>query len=156
MSKKVTQITEQLVQPILHEKNLELVDIEFKKEGKNWFLRVFIDKQGGVDIEDCSLVSEELSQELDRLDPISTPYFLEVSSPGAERPLKKDTDWQNAVGKMIYISLYESIEGQKEFEGKLIEYTEEQITIEYKLKTRVKSVTIPFNKVALGRLAIVF
>lgn len=156
MSKKITEITEQLVQPILAEKGLELIDIEFKKEGKNWFLRVFIDKQGGVDIEDCSLVSEELSQKLDEHDPIDMPYFLEVSSPGAERPLKKDADWKNAIGKTIFVSLYEQIDGQKEFEGRLMDYDGQEITLEYKQKTRVKTVTIPFNKIAMGRLAIVF
>lgn len=156
MSKKITEITEQLVQPILAEKGLELIDIEFKKEGKNWFLRVFIDKQGGVDIEDCSLVSEELSQKLDEHDPIDMPYFLEVSSPGAERPLKKDEDWKNAIGKTIFVSLYEQIDGQKEFEGRLMDYDGQEITLEYKQKTRVKTVTIPFNKIAMGRLAIVF
>lgn len=156
MSKTVTQITEQLVQPILAEKGLELVDIEFKKEGKNWFLRVFIDKPGGVDIEDCSLVSEALSQKLDEEDPIDMPYFLEVSSPGAERPLKKDADWKNAIGKNIFVSLYEQIDGQKEFQGKLIDYDGQEITMEYKFKTKVKTVTIPFEKIARGRLAIVF
>lgn len=152
----MTEITEQLVQPILKAKQLELVDIEFKKEGQNWFLRVFIDKEGGVDLEDCSLVSEELSAKLDQIDPIPYAYFLEVSSPGAERPLKKEKDWYSALGKMIYVSLYEGIAGQKEFVGKLTEYNVDHIILEYKQKTKVETVTIPFNKIALARLTVVF
>lgn len=157
VSKKVTEITEQLVQPILNEKHLELVDIEFKKEGKNWFLRVYIDKDGGVDIDDCNQISEELSQQLDDRDPIHYAYFLEVSSPGAERPLKKKEDLLKAVGKMIHVTLYEGIDGgQKEFEGRLMQFDGENVTLEYKLKTRVKSVIIPYAKVASARLAVVF
>lgn len=86
---KITDIVTELVQPILVDLHLELVDIEYVKEGKNWFLRLFIDKDTGVDIEECGLVSERLSEKLDEIDPIPHNYFLEVSSPGAERPLKK-------------------------------------------------------------------
>lgn len=107
MSKKVTDITEELVSPIVDELGLELVDIEFKKEGKNWFLRVFIDTENGVDIEDCGTVSERLSEKLDELDPITEAYFLEVSSPGAERPLKKEKDIYKAVGKNVHVTTYE-------------------------------------------------
>ncbi len=82
MSKKVTNIVEELVTPILADMDLELVDIEYVKEGKNWFLRVFIDSDNGVDIEQCGMVSEKLSEKLDEVDPIPHNYFLEVSSPG--------------------------------------------------------------------------
>lgn len=90
MSTVVETVTE-LVTPILEEQNFELVEVEFAKEGKSWFLRVFIDKEGGIDIEECAFVSEQLSEKLDACDPDPIPqaYFLEVSSPGAERPLKK-------------------------------------------------------------------
>jgi ribosome maturation factor RimP len=93
---KVTEVVEELAQPIIQELELELVEIEFVKEGKNWFLRVYIDKENGVDIEDCGIVSERLSEKLDELDPITQNYFLEVSSPGAERPLKKAKDFEKA------------------------------------------------------------
>ena len=122
MSKKVTDITEEIVTPILSDMNLELVDIEFKKEGKNWFLRVFIDSESGVDIEDCGTVSERLSEKLDELDPIQQAYFLEVSSPGAERPLKKERDLYKAVGKNVFITTFEPIDGEKAFEGKLLDF----------------------------------
>jgi len=156
LSKKVTETTEQIVTPILDNRGLELVDVEFKKEGANWFLRVFIDKEGGVDIEDCGVVSEELSAKLDELDPIPQAYFLEVSSPGAERPLKKEKDITGAIGKSVYIKTYEPIDGQKEFEGTLKTFDGEMLTLEVKIKTRVKEVSIPYVKVASARLAVVF
>src|SRR6185437_16891207 len=114
MMSKVTNIVEELVTPILEDMQLELVDIEYVKEGKNWFLRLFIDKENGVDIEECGIVSERLSTHLDELDPIPHNYFLEVSSPGAERPLKKDSDFESSIGKNIHIKTYEPIDGEKE------------------------------------------
>lgn len=99
VSGNVREATEALVTPILDDLSLELVDIEFLKEGKSWFLRVYIDRDGGVDLDDCSAVSERLSEALDKHDPIDQMYYLEVSSPGAERPLKKERgrekgDWE--------------------------------------------------------------
>lgn len=157
MSKKVTTITEELATPILTEMQLELVDVEFKKEGKNWFLRVFIDSDTeGVDIEDCGKVSERLSEKLDELDPIPQAYFLEVSSPGAERPLKKEKDLHQAVGKNVHITTYEPINDEKAFEGKLITFEDNELLIEVKRKTRIVKVTIPYEKVASARLAVIF
>lgn len=87
---KVPSLIEELAKPIVDELNLELVDIEFVKEGRNWFLRVYVDTpEGGIDIDQCAQVSERLSLLLDEKDPITQNYYLEVSSPGAERPLKK-------------------------------------------------------------------
>ncbi|WP_017727350.1 ribosome maturation factor RimP [Halalkalibacterium ligniniphilum] len=156
MSQKVTDITAELVTPILDELNLELVDVEFKKEGKNWFLRVFIDSEKGVDIEDCGIVSERLSEKLDEKDPIDQAYFLEVSSPGAERPLKKAEDINKAIGKNVHITTYEPIDGEKAFEGLLTAFDGETITIQIKIKTRIKTMMIPYEKVASARLAVVF
>lgn len=119
MSNKVIDTVSEMVQPILDNLQLELVDIEFVKEGQSWFLRVFIDSDDGVDIEECAKVSEALSEKLDEADPIKQNYFLEVSSPGAERPLKKEADFMKALGKNVYIKTYEPIEGNKEFEGEL-------------------------------------
>ncbi|WP_026570328.1 MULTISPECIES: ribosome maturation factor RimP [Sediminibacillus] len=156
MSAKVTETTEKLVQPILQEMNLELVDIEFEKEGKNWFLRVFVDKEGGVDIEECGQVSEQLSEKLDAEDPVSTPYFLEVSSPGAERPLKKPEDFRANIDNTIYVKLYEPINGEKEYEGVLKAFQDETITLEVKVKTRKQEIQLPYDKVAKARLAVSF
>ncbi len=156
MSNKVTTIVEELATPILNEMQLELVDVEFKKEGKNWFLRVFIDSDAGVDIEDCGKVSERLSEKLDELDPIPQAYFLEVSSPGAERPLKKEKDILQAVGKNVYVTTYEPINDEKTFEGKLVSFEENVLVIEVKRKTRLIKATVPYDKVASARLAVIF
>lgn len=156
MGKKATEITEELVTPILDRKGLELVDVEFKKEGTNWFLRVYIDKEGGIDIEECGEVSEELSALLDEHDPIPQAYFLEVSSPGAERPLKKEKDIHASIGKYVHITTYEPIEDNKSFEGQLTAFDGEILTIEMKIKTRTKKIEIPYSKVAKIRLAVVF
>ncbi|KZE38157.1 ribosome maturation factor RimP [Bhargavaea cecembensis] len=154
---KITQEVETLVAPILEEQDLELVDIEFVKEGRDWFLRVFIDTPGGgIDIEQCAAVSEQLSIRLDEADPIPQNYFLEVSSPGAERPLKKEQDMERAVGQYVHIRTYEQIDGRKEFEGYLLSYGEEGAEIEMKVKTRKVKVLIPKDKIAFARLAIDF
>lgn len=156
MGKSVRDITEEIVSPILSEMKLELVDIEYVKEGKSWFLRVYIDSDQGVDIEDCQTVSEQLSEKLDERDPIHQAYFLEVSSPGVERPLKNKTDFQKAVGKQVYISTYVHIDGHKTFEGKLLEFDEETAIVEFRERHRLKQAEIPFEKIANARLAVTF
>lgn len=153
---KVSEVVENIVTPIVNEIGLELVDIEYVKEGRDWFLRVYIDKENGVDIEDCGIVSEKLSEKLDAIDPIPHNYFLEVSSPGAERPLKKDKDFEKAMGKNVFIKTYEPIDGEKAFEGILTQFDGETVTVEVKIKTRKKSVVIPYDKVANARLAVTF
>ncbi|MFY4773922.1 ribosome maturation factor RimP [Metabacillus sp. RGM 3146] len=156
MSKKVTDVVADLAAPIVNELGLELVDIEYVKEGKNWFLRVFIDSDDGVDIEECGIVSERLSEKLDPLDPIPHNYFLEVSSPGAERPLKKEADFQKAIGKHVNIKTYEPIDGEKVFEGILESFDGKTVTVTVTIKTRKKQVEIPYEKVAGARLAVIF
>ncbi|MBL4952681.1 ribosome maturation factor RimP [Neobacillus sp. YIM B02564] len=153
---KVTEVVEELAAPICQELDIELVEIEYVKEGKSWFLRVFIDKELGVDIEDCGLVSERLSEKLDEVDPIPHNYFLEVSSPGAERPLKKQKDFEKAIGKNILVKTYEPINGEKSFEGILLEFDGQQIKLEMKMKTRKETIEIPYEKVAAVRLAVTF
>ncbi|WML31814.1 ribosome maturation factor RimP [Neobacillus sp. OS1-32] len=153
---KVTEVVEELAAPICQELDIELVEIEYVKEGKSWFLRVFIDKELGVDIEDCGLVSERLSEKLDEVDPIPHNYFLEVSSPGAERPLKKQKDFEKAIGKNILVKTYEPINGEKSFEGILLEFDGQQIKLEMKMKTRKETIEIPYEKVAAARLAVTF
>ncbi|MEK3994513.1 ribosome maturation factor RimP [Psychrobacillus sp. FSL K6-2365] len=154
----ITSKIEELVSPILQELNLDLVDIEYVKEGRDWFLRIYIDTPtGGIDIEQCAQVSEKLSEKLDVEDPISENYFLEVSSPGAERPLKKDADFTKAIGKYVYIKTYEPVNGAKEFEGTLLSYSiDEGALIEVRVKTRRVKIQIEKEKIALARLAIDF
>ncbi|MCO6017917.1 MULTISPECIES: ribosome maturation factor RimP [Carnobacterium] len=154
----VVDTVKNIVQPIVDEFQFELVDVEFVKEGKNWFLRTYIDKPGGIDIEECALISEKISERMDQIDPDPIPqaYFLEVSSPGAERPLKKEADYQNAIGSYINISLYEPVEGQKVYEGTLKELTEETLTLTIRIKTREKEIEFNRKKIAKARLAIKF
>ncbi|MBH0155921.1 MULTISPECIES: ribosome maturation factor RimP [Fictibacillus] len=156
MSQKITELTTELVTPIVEKLGLELVDVEFVKEGKNWFLRVYIDSTDGIDIEECGTVSEQLSEKLDELDPIEQPYFLEVSSPGVERPLKKPEDVKNAIGKNVNIKLYEPLNGEKVYEGLLKDFDGETLFMEIRVKTQVKKVELPYAKVANARLAVVF
>ncbi len=152
MGKNVTAVVEELVTPILAGLSIELVDIEYVKEGSNWFLRVYIDKEGGVDIEDCGAVSEKLSKRLDEVDPIPDAYFLEVSSPGIERPLKKEKDFQWSIGKRVQVKTQEPIEDTKIFEGTLTVFDNGMLTIE----EDEKSYQIPYDKVESARLAFVF
>ncbi|GIO29961.1 MULTISPECIES: ribosome maturation factor RimP [Paenibacillus] len=149
---KIKGIVEEMVQPYLDEHNFELVDVEYVKEGSNYFLRVYVDKEGGIDIDDCGMISEYLSQKLDENDPIPTAYFLEVSSPGAERPLKKSEDVAKAVGKDVFVTVYEAVDGQKEFEGRLLSFENDELVISVGKKQH----TIPYAKVASARLAIIF
>lgn len=157
MSRVVDEVRT-VVQSIVDEQNFELVDMEFVKEGKNWFLRIFIDKPGGIDIEECALISEKVSDALDAMDPDPIPqeYFLEVSSPGAERPLKNEEDMQNAIGKYVHLSFYQAIDGEKFYEGTLKEITDEIVVLTIRIKTRTKDIEIQRNQIANARLAIQF
>jgi ribosome maturation factor RimP len=151
-SPQIKSIVENFAASYLEENKLELVDVEYVKEGSNWFLRVYVDKEGGIDIDDCGRVSEFVSGKLDELDPIEEAYFLEVSSPGAERPLKKAEDVAKAVGKHVFLTTYEQINGAKEFEGRLDEF--DGTTLIVTIGRRKQA--IPYDKVASARLAIVF
>ena len=119
-----------LLEPIVAEKKLELVDLEFVKEGANWYLRVYIDKEGGVSIDDCEAVSRELEAKLDTEDPIEQAYILEVSSPGIDRPLKKEADFEKFSGDIIDIKLYKALDGKKQYQGKLLGLQDGCISIE--------------------------
>ncbi|WEK56151.1 MAG: ribosome maturation factor RimP [Candidatus Cohnella colombiensis] len=149
---KIKTIIEELAAPYMTENGYELVDVEYVKEGGNWFLRIYVDKEGGIDLDDCSRVSEYMSEKLDVHDPIPDAYFLEVSSPGAERPLKKAADVAGAVGKHVFITTYEQIDGSKEFEGKLEGFDGTTLTVVIGRNSHA----IPYDKVASARLAIVF
>ena len=121
--------TEQLIQPLIDGNNFELVDVEFIKEGSDWYLRVYIDKEGGITVDDCALVSRAFNEILDREDYISEQYIFEVSSPGLLRPLKKEKDYARSIGKLIDVKLYKAIEKQKEFTGTLKAYDGNTVTL---------------------------
>lgn len=148
---KVADLVREMALPILTERGLELVEVEYKKEGANWMLRVFMDRQGGaVDLDDCATVSEDLSRLLDERDPIPNAYFLEVSSAGAERPLKRSRDYELAVGRRVHLSFYEPFAGQKAIEGRLLAYDGVRLDVEEDNGT----ILVPVDKVASARLAI--
>ncbi|AKP65639.1 ribosome maturation factor RimP [Levilactobacillus koreensis] len=157
MSTVVETVTA-LAQPIVAQHQFELVDVEFVKEGKSWYLRLYIDKPGGINIEECAMVSDEVSEKMDSLDPDPIPqaYFLEVSSPGAERPLKKPEDFERAVGDYIHVSLYQKIGQSKVYEGTLLTLTDDSMDLKVNLKGRIKTLTIPREAIAQARLAIKF
>ncbi|SHI89246.1 ribosome maturation factor RimP [Parasporobacterium paucivorans] len=144
--------TEQMISPFLQEKNFELVDVEYVKEAGNYFLRLYIDKQGGITIDDCEIVSRTLSEMLDNDDFIKEAFILEVSSPGLSRPLKKDKDFQRNLGKEVELRLYNQFEKKKEFRGVLKEYSKETVTIE----TEDRSIEFKRAEIALIRLAFDF
>ena len=122
--------TEMLIKPIIDANKVELFDVEYVKEGSDWYLRVFIDKEGGVTIEDCQNVSRAFNEILDKEDYIDSEYIFEVSSPGLTRPLKRERDFEKSIGRLIEIRLYSAVDGIKEAEGILKAFDKESITIE--------------------------
>ena len=123
------QKTEALLLPMMEEHHFELVDVEFVKEAGTWFLRAYIDKPGGITIDDCELISRALSDQLDKDDFIEEAYILEVSSPGLGRPLKKDKDFERSLGESVDVRLFRAIDRQKEFTGILKAWDKETVTL---------------------------
>lgn len=155
MSRKETyeQKAEELILPIVEQHGFELVDVEYVKEAGAWYLRVYIDKEGGITIDDCETVSRAFSDLLDEKDFIEEAYILEVSSPGLGRPLKKEKDFKRSIGKEVEIRTYRPIERQKEFCGVLSAYDENSVTIELEDHT---TQTFQRGDIALIRLAFDF
>lgn len=147
------QKTEEILIPIVEEYGFELVDVEYVKEGSNWYLRAYIDKPGGITVNDCEAVSRKLSDILDEKDYIDDAYILEVSSPGLGRPLKKEKDFKRSLGEEVEIRTYRMIEKQKEFTGILRAYDETTVTIEMENGTEK---TFEKGNIALIRLAFDF
>ena len=143
---------EKLIAPIIEENQFELVDMEYVKEGSNWYLRAYIDKPGGITIEDCEGVSRAFSEVLDKEDYIENSYILEVSSPGLSRPLKKERDYERSIGKNVEVRTYQWIDRQKEFVGMLKSYDQNTITIEIEGEEKV----LEKSQIALVRLAFEF
>ncbi|HEL2056296.1 TPA: ribosome maturation factor RimP [Streptococcus suis] len=134
----------------------ELVDVEYGKMGGDYVLSIFIDKEGGISLQDTADLSEVISPLLDTIqpDPFPEQYMLEVTSPGLERPLKTADAVAQAVGKYIHVKLYQAIDKVKVFEGTLLSFDGTDLVIEYMDKTRKKEVTIPYSTVAKARLAV--
>ena len=149
---KTEQEVISLLAPIIEEKSIYLWDIEFKKEGPSYFLRVFLDKDGGIGLTDCEEVSRALSDVLDERDPIPQEYMLEVSSAGLDRAIKYDMHFEKCKGKNVDVKLFAAVDGQKEFAAKLIGHDEENVILEINGNEKV----FPKNKISSIRLAVEF
>ncbi len=149
---EIESYVEGLVMPIIEEGNFELVDVEYVKEGANWYLRVYADKEGGINIDDCVTISRALEVKLDEKDMIPDAYILEVSSPGLGRQLKKDRDYKRSLGEEIEFKLYKARDKQKEFTGFLKDFDENTFTI----TIDEEDVVFERKEVAMMRLAVHF
>ena len=149
---KTEQAVFDIALPIVEKNGLSLWDVEFKKEGADFYLRVYVDKEGGVAIDDCEKISRELSDELDRVDPIEMAYMLEVCSAGLDRELKRESDFLAFLGHDIDIKLYAPLNGKKEFCAVLKSYENGAITV----LADGKELEIPLEKTASVRLAVIF
>ena len=145
--------TEHWITPILERNNFELVDVEYVKEGSTWYLRAYIDKEGGITVDDCEIVAREMNEILDREDYIEDSYIFEVSSPGLGRPLKKEKDYARSMGKELEIRTYRAIDKKKEFYGILTDYDEKKVTIQTE---EGETLTFAKTEIALIRLAFDF
>ncbi|MCI5873223.1 MAG: ribosome maturation factor RimP [Clostridiales bacterium] len=145
--------TEELITPIIERMNFELVDVEYVKEGGTWYLRAYIDKEGGITVNDCEAVAREMNEILDREDFVEDSYVFEVSSPGLGRPLKKEKDYVRSMGKEVEIRTYRAINREKEFYGILTAYDDATVTIE---QEDGEKLTFEKSDIALIRLAFDF
>jgi ribosome maturation factor RimP len=153
MSKmKVEDIVFELSKPVTDRLGYELVEVEYKKEGGEWYLRLYIDKEGGITLDDCQAVSEAVSDLLDETDPIDSSYIFEVSSPGIERPLTKERDYKKAMGKLLEAKLFAPLNGKKLIEGTLKGYTEDTV----ELDQNGSSVFLDKKQIAIIKPVIVF
>jgi len=148
---EVVERVRSLAQPILTDRGLELVDVEFLRESQGWILRLYLDRPGGVTLEDCQRVSEELGDHLDVEDVIDQPYSLEVSSPGLDRPLTRESDFVAFAGKAARITTHEAIEGQRNFRGRLAGLVEGAVLLDLPDGRRVR---IPRGLILKARLEV--
>ncbi|KPK00245.1 MAG: ribosome maturation factor RimP [Desulfobacterales bacterium SG8_35] len=152
MAETVNKRVEAVARPVLEELGLELLEVQYRREQSGWVLRLIIDRQDGVTLDDCAAASREISQLLDIEDFIDQAYNLEVSSPGLNRPLKNMADFQRFAGSMAKIKTMEPISGQHVFIGRILKAEEETIILE----VGRKEVTIPFSQVSKARLEVEF
>jgi ribosome maturation factor RimP len=158
--KKVTEQVKELIQDFLNDNNYELFDLQYVKEGNSWVVRIIIDKseqseetESFISTDDCEKVSRFVSEELDKIETLDKQYLLEVSSPGLDRPLRSEADYIKYKGKIIEISLYKPIDGQKIIIGELESLENEVITV---LDEKKNKIEVPIAKAAIVRLAVIF
>ena len=125
------QLVYDLAKPIADENGVDIWDVRFEKEGASWYLRVFIDKEDGINIDDCEAVSRPLSDILDEKDPISQGYFLEVGSAGLERELVRESHFKACIGSVVHVKMIRPLEGIKEFAAELSGFTKETVTLDF-------------------------
>lgn len=152
----VVKRVESLMDPICKITRTSLVDVVYEQENRVWYLRVFVDTDNGLTMDECVQVTELISEKLDEEDFIADEYMLEVSSPGAERPLKTQDDLVNAVGMYINVQVNKAIDEIKEFQGDLLSFEENVLVMECLFKTRKKKMTIDYSNVKKARLAVKF
>lgn len=128
---EIEKKTEEIILPILNDLHFILWDVEFVKEGDEYFLRAFIDKEGGISLDDCTLVSRRMNDILDADDYIDVPYTFEVSSPGLTRVLKKDRELHNSIGRDVDVATYQKVDGAKEFTGILKSFDKEHLVLSF-------------------------
>ncbi|MCR5251146.1 MAG: ribosome maturation factor RimP [Lachnospiraceae bacterium] len=150
--KDTEQLTEELLKPIAEANGVRIYDVEYVKEGSDYFLRAYIDKDGGVNIQDCENVSRALSEKLDETDPIPEAYILEVSSPGLGRQLKKDRHFENSLGQEVEVKLFEALDGEKEFRGELKSFDKNSVNLLIGEEER----SFERSKIAVVKLAVDF
>lgn len=144
----MADLVTELAEPLAAQHGLELVDVEYVREGQAWYLRIFIDKPEGITHDDCQLISDAVGAKLDELDPIPQSYYLEVSSPGVERPLKKPGDFVRFQGSLVAVHCYRAVDGRKKWQGTLIGLTPEGI----ELDTESGRLVVPQDAVAKAHL----
>ena len=146
----IAQSVMNLIEPVLESEGLELVDVEYKKEGSNWFLRIYIDKEGGVNVADCQKVSHLTGDLIEVEETIKTPYSLEVSSPGLNRALKREKDFLKFKGKQIRVQSVLPIDNRKKFIGILADFKDQTVFLEFD----EKSIEIPLSQITKANLVI--
>lgn len=154
MTNEKLQKIADLIDPILKQFSVELFDIEWKKEGSDFILSILIDKEDGADLDDCVSVSELISPLLDEKDIIKQEYILEVASAGAEKPLKTTEQYEKSINKYILVQVNQQVEGYDELVGYLREVNEEMITLEIKIKTRIKNVEIKRDNITFAMTSV--
>jgi ribosome maturation factor RimP len=141
MEKEIIDRVHAIASPILSDEGMELVDVEYRRESNGWVLRLYMDKTGGVTLDDCTRISQEVGRSLDVEDFISTPYVLEVSSPGLNRPLKRTEDFMKYRNQIIKVKTFDPIENRRHFKGKLLDVSENRIEIG--MEGRVFQIPLP-------------
>lgn len=148
-TKRIVNKVSQLVEPVVHEFGMEIVDVEFRPERGRWILRVFIDKEGGITVDDCASVSRELGDLIEAEDIIDYPYVLEISSPGLNRPLRKESDFIRSIGKMVKLKMSRPINRRRNFTGRLANVREGVISL---LVDENNLVELPLKEIDKARL----